>query len=180
MLNDFIYHRKDTLELASEYQAFQLRVEEKIGEARLALIMQDFFVPMLVVLNKDGITETEVDISILDSDGLSDHMKGICKDPGVRALALILDAFTLVRDIKGLDVVPDSIENEKETMETVMVFMYLGEDKNYIRRCLYSRRGEKGEGKYWFTDLGWQEMNETTGRFGNPFSTTDSSPTTCG
>jgi hypothetical protein len=162
-------------EVVPGLEEFQNRVEEKITEMRLALIMQDFFYPVLIVADTavaGGVFEKEVDGSIIDKDTMSELMKDICKSPTVKAMALILDAYTLLRDIKDIDGIPDSIVGEKDTIEAITLFVYFGKEKTFLRRCPYVKRSEEEavtSGKYWFQDLGWKDMPQTTGRFANPF-----------
>lgn len=173
-MNLFQIPKVSSSEIVPGLEAFQNKVEEKITEARLALIMQDYFAPVLIIADTavaGGVVEKEIDGEIIDKDTMSELMKDICQSPTVKAMALILDAYTMVRDLKDVENIPDSIVGEKDTIEAITVFVYFGKEKTFLRRCPYVKRSEEDttKGKYWFQDLGWQEIPKTTGRFANPF-----------
>lgn len=143
---------------------FKDYLKNKVAEARLDLITQDGFMPLMISSTVDGVKEAEIDFDDISKEEASKLIQEYAnKKPWVEAVALIFTAYTVLQ--KKDDKLGEDLSKEKEMMEAIMVYLYTREKSEY-RRYPYVKTEDN---KYnWFDD-GWKEVEDESGLFSNPF-----------
>lgn len=138
--------------------------EKYISNAKGLLVLEKSFNPALLAISEEGkITAVSLIIeNNKDKDSITElmiEMAGTCE-----ALILIMDSHIVEVDKDKIDEVPDDITKDPR-VEQALICIAHTKDASAMRQFRY----HSDNGEYGFFDLGWRGMDDSSGRFKNPF-----------